>query len=823
MRFLCKHCSELIKAKPEDYGTEMTCPDCQGVLTVPTKKTDRGALIDDYLVLEPLGEGGFATVYRAHQLSLDRDVALKVVTKDRIEDVMEFVNEARNAAKLTHPNIVQAYAVGNDGQYYFIAMEIVKGENVGEMLIGHKTMKPASALRIIKDVAAALHYSWSTLHILHRDIKPNNIMIRDKDGLVKLADFGLALNPNQIDHHSETVPGTVEYICPEALTGDPVDIRGDIYSLGASLYRMITGKLPHPGKDAMEIAKLQVRAPTPDPRDIKPDLPELVVQICMKMMAKDPEDRYLDAQSLLLDLEEALRSPMRDKPAFISKEPEPEPEPEPVAPPPVAGMPDAATLKMGLRNLKTGGESAPAPAELEPAPLETAESASPDAEPPALGADEDMELAPPASDAPTIAPPSGSAGLRLKREPEPESAPAPSAAPPPAASLAPPAADAPPPPAVKKSPPPAAPATSQPVPPAAETTASSGGGLGKIIAIVIVLGLLVGGGWWFKNRAAVDPPVSGGDDPPVVEQERPTVGGWTPNAKCELSVVDNMLQAEGRGSNGAMMAEVDLAPQAYVVELELRSSQAGVVRVAWLSSERQKFAGTHMKTQEVSAGDSFNTFRFLMEDSAQITRLAILPAEGSVLALRAVRVRDPGGSIAKQWGGTTATEAIAAAVGPDSVYELNTAALPAFSVSVKGRATSDSSGTIPSGWAAFGDARAVVTVALVDEDSSGSPAIRIATTQGKPGAAFYRNRIVPLLASKKYEIRFRYRTEGAARADFTFSGNRLPEQTRELDSGGQWKEFRSTFTPNQESTIGVRWRNLSQGPLYLQNFRLLEH
>ena len=102
MRFLCKHCSELIKIKPEEYGTELPCPYCGGQLTAPTKQTDRGALIDDYLMLEPLGEGGFATVYRAHQVSLDRDVALKVVTKDRIEDVMEFVNEARNAFHFVH-------------------------------------------------------------------------------------------------------------------------------------------------------------------------------------------------------------------------------------------------------------------------------------------------------------------------------------------------------------------------------------------------------------------------------------------------------------------------------------------------------------------------------------------------------------------------------------------------------------------------------------------------------------------------------------------------------------------------------------------------
>jgi hypothetical protein len=117
----------------------------------------------------------------------------------------------------------------------------------------------------------------------------------------------------------------------------------------------------------------------------------------------------------------------------------------------------------------------------------------------------------------------------------------------------------------------------------------------------------------------------------------------------------------------------------------------------------------------------------------------------------------------------------------------------------------------------------VVTVALVDDLSSGSPAIQIATDQGTPGAAFFRNRIVPLRAATKYEIRFRYRTEGPARADFTFSGNRLPEQSRELDSGGEWKEFRTSFTPNQESSIGVRWRNLSKTPLHIQDFRLLEH
>jgi serine/threonine protein kinase len=806
MRFLCKHCSELIKATANEYGKEMLCPDCQSALTVPTKQTERGALIDDYLMLEPLGEGGFATVYRAHQLSLDRDVALKVVTKDRIDDVMEFVNEARNAAKLTHPNIVQAYAVGNDGPYYFIAMEIVEGDNVGEMLIGHKTMKPATALRIIKDVAAALHYSWSTLHILHRDIKPNNIMIRDKDGLVKLADFGLALRPNEIDHDSETVPGTVEFICPEALTGDPVDIRGDIYSLGASLFRMLTGQLPHPGKDAMEIAKLHVRAPTPDPRAVEPAIPEHVAQICMKMMAKDPEDRYLDAQGLILELEEALRSPMRTSVALIAKE-EPAAEAAPEPPPAVAGIPDAATLKMGLRSLKSE----------EPA-LPTAEPAAEAATLPSTqGGAESVVLGDAKEDPPTIAPPSASSGLRLKKdttapdEAEAPTLPAPAAVPPPESAAPPTPAAAPS--EVKKRPPKAVP---QPDEVAIEPESSSGG-IGKLLAIVIVIALLAGGGWWFMHNQGG---AGSGIDPTTgsVESERPAVGGWTPHGDCDLSVVNSMLQAVSTGPKAAIMAELDLDAGAYVVELDVRSSQAGNLRVAWLSSEREKFASSHMKSESVTADDKFQTLRYLMEDTAPITSLGILPVEGGTLAIRAIRVRAPDGMIAKQWGGTTTSpkNAPTATIDPDAAYHLNTDTLPDFSVTMNGRDTTQSSGKLPNGWDASAGSGSTVTVAL--ENS----AIRIATDSGKPGASFYRNRIVPLTKGKTYEIRFRYRIDGAARADFTYSGTRLPEQVRPLVSTSEWKEFSTTFTPNQDSSLGVRFRNLSPTPLYLQDFRLLE-
>ena len=311
MKLFCKECS---KAFPVEAGdTEFVpCPVCGKEVKRPASKLGAGVVIGDFLIEENLSKGGMGEVFVARQISLDRQVALKVLRQEFTNDkdyVESLFREARAAAKISHPNIVQAYAVGQDDGKFYFAMELVRGDTLKNILRKDGVLPVAKAVKIIRDIANALDVAWREQKLVHQDIKPDNIML-DVNGFSKLADLGLAktaANEEEKDD-SDEVLGTPQYISPEQLTGVPTDVRSDIYSLGATFYHIITGKLPYRAADLNELARLHDVGNLTPPKEQRPDLPDELNRIIVKMMARDISARYQSPADLVLELDDFLKN-----------------------------------------------------------------------------------------------------------------------------------------------------------------------------------------------------------------------------------------------------------------------------------------------------------------------------------------------------------------------------------------------------------------------------------------------------------------------------------------------------------------------------------
>ncbi|MCC6464752.1 MAG: serine/threonine protein kinase [Planctomycetes bacterium] len=269
-----------------------------------------------YEIISTLGEGGLGSVFKARQVSMNRLVALKVLHLQWLNDDefrKRFVLEARIVGKLSHQNLIQVYDVGREGDYYYFSMEFVDGRTAEDLIqeAPRRQLEISRAVDIAIQMVRAINY-YRDFDIVHRDIKPSNIMIT-RSGLVKLGDFGFVKSKLDKELGFEgMVLGTPDYIAPEqALGKEDVDYRADVYSLGASLYHMLTGRPMFNGTPS-RVMLAHTRDPMPDPRVYRPSLPEDVSEVLRRMLAKDPNQRYSNLSSLFVDLE-ALRDAHKPK------------------------------------------------------------------------------------------------------------------------------------------------------------------------------------------------------------------------------------------------------------------------------------------------------------------------------------------------------------------------------------------------------------------------------------------------------------------------------------------------------------------------------
>ncbi|HUU85830.1 MAG TPA: serine/threonine-protein kinase [Phycisphaerae bacterium] len=264
--------------------------------------------IPGFQILGKLGQGAMATVFKAKQISLDRPVAIKVLPK-RLSDNQEFVDrfyrEGRAAARLNHPNIVQAIDVGEAGGYHYFVMEYIDGNTVFDQVSSGEPYAELDALRIILQVAYALEHAHAR-GFIHRDVKPKNIMIT-KESDVKLADMGLARDIRDYETASAEAGrayGTPYYISPEQIRGEiNIDFRADIYSLGATFYHMVTGKVPFEGATPSAVMHKHLKEVLIPPDHVNTQLSAGIGEIIELMMAKKRDDRYPSTKELIADLE----------------------------------------------------------------------------------------------------------------------------------------------------------------------------------------------------------------------------------------------------------------------------------------------------------------------------------------------------------------------------------------------------------------------------------------------------------------------------------------------------------------------------------------
>ena len=359
-----------------DLGV-LTTEQVAGVLQ--TQKDRRGAKVrkvGPYEIIEKVGAGGMGAVYRARDTRTGKHVALKILPQRLAADdryLKRFSQEAEMAGQLDHENIVKGLGSGRDGGLHYFAMEFVNGENIQDMIVRVGRFPEETALMIILPVARALDHAHEH-GLVHQDIKPENI-IMDPKGVIKLLDLGLA---RRADDLTKSTLGTPLYISPEHVAGDrPLDIRSDIYSLGVTLYHMVTGSPPFVGADEQDTMTRHVEEEVPWPQDVVPELSDNICQVITRMLAKDADDRYSEPKELIFDTEAvlgrrppryAIHGPGREggagaagKPAAAAagEQKQRSPQPRPQRPAKPRGDPARGTA--ARRKIKSGRESAAAP------------------------------------------------------------------------------------------------------------------------------------------------------------------------------------------------------------------------------------------------------------------------------------------------------------------------------------------------------------------------------------------------------------------------------------------------------------------------------
>ncbi len=285
----------------------------------------KGEKINDrYEIIRLIGEGGMANVYLAYDTILERDVAIKVLRGDLADDekfVRRFQREAISASSLSHPNIVEMYDVGEDNGNFYIVMEYIDGKTLKQLIKRRGHLTATEAIDIMCQLTDGLAHAHDS-YIIHRDIKPQNIMILE-DGMVKITDFGVAMALNASDlTQTNSVMGSVHYLPPEQAAGKGSTIKSDIYSLGIVLYEMLAGTMPFRGETAVEIALKHIKEPMPSIRKVNPKVPQSLENIILIATAKNPKNRYSSVRELYDDLKTALNKERENEKRVVFKYPE---------------------------------------------------------------------------------------------------------------------------------------------------------------------------------------------------------------------------------------------------------------------------------------------------------------------------------------------------------------------------------------------------------------------------------------------------------------------------------------------------------------------
>lgn len=321
-----------------------------------------GKMLDDrYEILELIGSGGMANVYKARCHRLNRLVAIKILKSDLADNAdfrRRFHDESQAVAQLSHANIVSVYDVSTNPDREYIVMELIDGITLKQYMERRGRMDWRESLHFITQIMRGLSHAHSR-GIIHRDIKPQNIMVL-RDGSVKVADFGIACLANQGQTLTQEALGSVHYISPEQARGDRIDARSDIYSAGVVLYEMLTGCLPFEGDSAVSVAIQHLSSVPLAPRDIDPSIPEPLELICMKAMNSDPNKRYASADAMIEDLEKFRRDPSVDMDYIRQELTAPAADTEPTMPLPTAQVASAVKKHTGeLRREREAEEEPP--------------------------------------------------------------------------------------------------------------------------------------------------------------------------------------------------------------------------------------------------------------------------------------------------------------------------------------------------------------------------------------------------------------------------------------------------------------------------------
>ncbi len=313
--FHCNNCQAKLEIDASSSGTRVECPECREQVVVPRKGLEEGTTVGGFRIVRLLGRGGMGEVYLARQMSMDRLVALKILPPGlavRGDLAERFVQEIRLTARLEHPNLVTAYDAGEDSGVLFMAMAYIQGPSLHGLVRKRGALTERESLLIGRKIASALAYAWNEHRLLHRDVKPSNVLI-DPKGEPHLADLGLAKCLQDRGEGltvSGGVIGTPNYMSPEQAAGlSSIDFHADMYSLGATLYTAVTGRIPYEARTMVETLRKQVTEPLPDPRSFAPEVSEGGVTLLGSLLAREPKQRPRTWEAAIERMDRLLAGP----------------------------------------------------------------------------------------------------------------------------------------------------------------------------------------------------------------------------------------------------------------------------------------------------------------------------------------------------------------------------------------------------------------------------------------------------------------------------------------------------------------------------------